>query len=246
MSDFLLPKHDVQKTGRLGSFVKSAIIGLGLLANASFAQQLLQATLDEKVVMGPARSGNTMIEMETTIFKPPGNGPFPLIIVNHGKEPGDPHRQKRDRFLVVSSEFVKRGYAVVVPMRKGFSKSTGTYVENGCNMTDNGQLQANDLEGALEYFSQQPWVDKNRILVAGQSYGGLATIAFGTRNFPGVRGLINFSGGLRADGGTCPWQAELVTAFATYGANSTLPSRWFYGQNDIYFNHAIATRVQNA
>lgn len=247
MSDLLLSKRDTKKSGRLVSLVKFAALGLSLLSSAAFSQQqLVQATLEEQVMMVPARSGNLMIEMETTVFKPPGNGPFPLVILNHGKEPGNPQNQKRDRFLVVSSEFVKRGYAVVVPMRRGFSKSTGNYLEDGCNMTNNGQLQANDLQGSLEYFREQPWVDKDRIIVAGQSYGGLATMAFGTRSFPGVRGLINFAGGLRADGGTCPWQGELVNAFASYGAKSSLPSLWFYGQNDSYFNHELANRLHNA
>ncbi|OGB24730.1 MAG: dienelactone hydrolase [Burkholderiales bacterium RIFCSPLOWO2_02_FULL_57_36] len=246
MSDSLVPKRDVEKTATLGRLVKIAALGLCLFSSASFAQQAAEATLDEQVMIIPARSGNIMIEMETTVFKPPGTGPFPLVVMNHGKDPGDPQYQKRDRFLVLSREFVKRGYAVVVPMRRGFSKSTGTYLEDGCNMTHNGQLQANDLVGSLEYFRQQPWVDKDRIIVAGQSYGGLATMAFGTRNFPGVKGLINFSGGLRADGGTCQWQGELVTAFAEYGGKSTLPSLWFYGQNDSYFNHELANRLHNA
>jgi dienelactone hydrolase len=246
MSDFLLLKRDVKTTKRLGSLIKSTVIGLSLLTNAAFAQQLVQTTLDEQVFMVPARSGDAFVELETTLFKPPGDGPFPLVVMNHGKEPGNPQYQKRDRFLTLSREFVKRGYAVVVPMRRGFSKSTGGYLEDGCNMANNGQLQANDLEGTLEYFSQQPWVDKDRILVAGQSYGGLATMAFGTRGFPGVKGLINFAGGLRADGGTCQWKGELVTAFAQYGAKSTLPSLWFYGQNDSYFNHDVAIRLHNA
>jgi dienelactone hydrolase len=246
MSDFLLPKRDVTKTRRLGSLIKFAVIGLSMWANAGSAQQIIETTLDEQVMMVPARSGNAIIELETTVFKPPGDGPFPLVVMNHGKEPGDPHYQKRDRFVVLSKEFVKRGYAVVVPMRSGFSKSTGAYLEDGCNMANNGHLQANDLEGSLEYFRQQPWVDKDRIIIAGQSYGGLATMAFGTRNFPGVRGLINFAGGLRVDGGTCHWQGELVTAFAQYGGKSALPSLWFYGQNDSYFNHALANRLHNA
>lgn len=246
MSDFLIPKRDVKKTGGLVSLVKIAAVSLGLFANAGFAQSLIEATLDEQVIMAPARSGNVDIELETTIFKPPGNGPFPLIVMNHGKEKGNPQYQKRDRFLVLSKEFVKRGYAVVVPMRKGFSKSTGQYLEDGCNMTNNGQLQADDLQGSLEYLRQLPWVDKDRIIIAGQSYGGLATMAFGTRNFPGVKGLINFAGGLRSDGGTCQWQGELVTAFAEYGGKSKLPSLWFYGQNDSYFNHDLASRLHTA
>ncbi|MGH8808290.1 MAG: alpha/beta hydrolase family protein, partial [Noviherbaspirillum sp.] len=104
----------------------------------------LDATLNEQVVMMPAGAGGRGVELETTIFKPPGDGPFPLLIMNHGKALGDPRLQGRDRFVVVSREFVKRGYAVVIPMRKGFSRSTGDYADPGCDMTAHGQLQADD------------------------------------------------------------------------------------------------------
>lgn len=247
MANFCMQKRGMKKNWKLGAVIGGAIVGLSLLSNSCVAQEpSLDARLNEQIVMVLAASGGTNAELETTIFKPPGEGPFPLVIMNHGKEPGDPHLQKRDRFLVISREFVKRGYAVVIPMRKGFSGSTGEYSDYGCDMDGNGQLQADDLQSTLEYMRRQSWVDKDRIVVAGQSYGGLATMAFGTRKFPGVKGLINFAGGLRDDSGTCRWQASLVDAFADYGAKSTVPSLWFYGENDSYFNHDIASRMYNA
>jgi dienelactone hydrolase len=215
-------------------------------ASAQAQEVTLSPSLNEQVVMVMTGSGPAASALETTIFKPPGNGPFPLLIMNHGKDPGDPHLQKRDRFVVVAREFVKRGYAVMVPMRKGFSKSSGEYADYGCNMTDNGYLQADDLQSTLDYATRQSWIDKSRIVVAGQSYGGLATMAFGTRRFPGVRGLLNFAGGLRTDGGDCQWQNALINAFASYGSRGTVPSLWFYGQNDSYFNHEMAARMYNA
>jgi dienelactone hydrolase len=230
----------------------------GMLCGAAFvlaacitglcqAQEVtLSTSLNEQIVMVMSGSGATAGALETTIFKPPGAGPFPLVIMNHGKDPGDPHLQKRDRFVVLSREFVKRGYAVMVPMRKGFAKSSGEYADFGCNMADNGYLQADDLQIALDYAQRQSWVDKNRVVVAGQSYGGLAAVAFGTRRFSGVRGTINFAGGLRADGGDCQWQAALINAFANYGSKSTVPSLWFYGQNDSYFNPEMAARMHSA
>src|SRR5690606_13745459 len=170
----------------------------------------------------------------------------PLVIMNHGKERGDPSNQKRDRFLSLSREFVKRGYAVVVPMREGFGKSGGKYVEINCDMTSNGNIQADSLEGTLEYFSRQNWIDKDRIIVAGQSYGGLATMAFGTRGFPGVKGLINFAGGLKYHGGSCQWENSLELAFAQFGAQTQVPSLWFYGENDSHFAHPLANRLHQA
>ncbi len=206
----------------------------------------LDPTVNEHIVMLPVVSNGSKLQFETTIFRPPGDGPFPLLVMNHGKDRGNPAKQARDRFLAMSREFVKRGYAVAVPMRKGFSASGGTYSDFGCNMTDNGQQQADDIESALSVLVQQPWVDKDRILIAGQSYGGLATMAFGTRNFPGVRGLLNFAGGLRIDGSSCDWKSSLVNAFSAYGARTTLPSLWFYGENDSYFDHSLAARLQQA
>ena len=222
-------------------------IGLGMFAGSATAQTAsLDASLNEQVVMVPAASGTQNIELETTIFKPSGNGPFPLVIMNHGKALGNPRSQGRDRFVVISREFVKRGYAVVIPMRKGFSKSTGEYIDRGCDMTGHGLEQAEDLQSTLEYLRTQKWADKDRIVVAGQSYGGLTTIAFGTKNFPGVKGLINFAGGLKMHGGDCRWQASLVKAFAEYGAKTALPSIWFYGQNDNHFGPDLAARMYEA
>ncbi len=208
--------------------------------------QVLDASINEQVLMLPVTENGKQLQFETTLYKPPGEGPFPLLLMNHGKERGKPATQKRDRFLAMGREFVRRGYAVAVPMRKGFSKSEGVYSDFGCNMHDNGMLQADDIEAALRSLTKMSWVDHDRVIVAGQSYGGLATMAFGTRQFPGVRGLLNFAGGLRIDGNYCDWKAALVTAFTSYGSRTSLPSLWFYGENDSYFDPSLAQRLQTA
>jgi len=208
--------------------------------------QTLDASINEHVLMLPVTENGKKLQFETTLYKPPGQGPFPLLLMNHGKERGKPSAQKRDRFLAMGREFVRRGYAVAVPMRKGFSKSEGIYSDYGCNMHDNGMVQADDIEAALRALTKLSWVDQDRVIVAGQSYGGLATMAFGTRQFPGVRGLLNFAGGLRIDGHYCDWQSALVTAFRSYGSRTSLPSLWFYGENDSYFDPSLAQRLQAA
>jgi dienelactone hydrolase len=222
------------------------IIALFALFSQQAKAQTLDATINEQVLMLPVTENGKKLQFETTIYKPAGEGPFPLLLMNHGKERGKPAAQKRDRFLAMGREFVRRGYAVAIPMRKGFSKSEGLYSDFGCNMRDNGMLQADDIEAALRTLTKLPWVDRDRVIVAGQSYGGLATMAFGTRQFPGVRGLLNFAGGLRIDGDSCDWKSALVTAFTNYGSRTSLPSLWFYGENDSYFDPSLAQRLQNA
>ncbi|HAV35927.1 MAG TPA: dienelactone hydrolase, partial [Massilia sp.] len=201
--------------------------------------------MNERVVQVPAgRDGRAMLE--TTVFRPNGPGPFPLLVINHGKDPGSPSAQPRDRFYYMAAAFVKRGYAVMVPMRQGFANSTGRYRDRGCDMTANGYLQAEDIRSAVEYARTQSWVDADHVVVAGQSYGGLATMALGTEQLRGVRGLINFAGGLRDDSAGCGWRSALVSAFAEYGANNKIPSLWMYGENDSLFGPDLANRMHEA
>lgn len=232
---------------RLCNFIRIFAVMFMLQAfTSSCSAESLDAALNEQVIRVPVKAGLWNVDLETTVFKPPGSGPFPLLVMNHGKARGNTHLQQRARYLVISREFVKRGYAVVIPMRRGFAGSGGNYVESACNISGNGDTQADDVQGILEYLVAQPWVDANRIVIAGQSHGGLTAIAFGTRRFPGVRGLINFAGGLRKDQGNCQWKQSLVHAFANYGAKSNLPSIWFYGENDSYFGPELVKQMYAA
>jgi dienelactone hydrolase len=212
---------------------------------ASEQAPVLDFRLNEQVIDVPAGPGRSA-RLQTTVFRPNGPGPFPLLIINHGKEAGAPQSQPRERFIVMATAFVKRGYAVLVPMRQGFAASTGRYADFGCDMTANGYAQASDVGDVLTYARRQPWIDGEHIVVAGQSYGGLATLALGTSKLPGVRGLINFAGGLRDDGAQCDWRGQLVHAFGEYGEHNQIPSLWLYGLNDSLFGPELVDRLHQA
>ena len=213
---------------------------------AAAAAPALNKDMREEIVMVKVGSGLGSVELETTIFRPPGPGPFPLVLMNHGKAPGNPAFQGRSRYIDISREFIERGYAVAIPMRRGFSKSGGQYIDGGCNLEGNGNAQADDAEGVLRYAIQQPWVDPSRILVMGQSHGGLTTIALGARNIANVKALVNFAGGLRRNEIGCQWQLSLIDAFADFGKKTKVPSVWFYGANDSYFNPELARNLHAA
>ena len=119
-------------------------------------------------------------------------------------------------------------------MRSGFSRSSGSYIGGGCNTESNGIAQAKDVRAVLDYAKTLPYVDSQRIVVMGQSHGGLTTMAFGTEPYPGVLGLVNFAGGLK-DTGCSAWEQGLVSAFGRYGEKNRYPSLWFYGDNDSYW-----------
>lgn len=207
---------------------------LGVVALMVTTQAFSAAPLPESVVMVQKKSGLFTTELETTLYLPEGDGPFPIAVINHGKANGDPKFQARYRPGAAARFFLARGYVVVVPMRQGFSKSSGSYIGGGCNVESNGREQAGDVVAALDYVTAQPWADKTRIVVVGQSHGGWTTLAFGTLGYPGVKGLIDFAGGLRQE--QCVgWQQGLIGAAGSYGKETRTPSLWFYGDNDSYF-----------
>lgn len=199
---------------------------------------VVDEALNETVIGVP--SGDIMLE--TTIYKPPGNGPFPMVVFNHGKLPGDSHSQPRARPLAFAREFVRHGYVVVVPNRRGFAGSEGEYAGNGCNVEANGFSQASDVAATVTFMSKQAYIDAKHVVIAGASHGGLVTMAYGASDAQadqGVRGLINFSGGLRQD--ECPnWQKNLTSAFGEYGEHVKLPSLWMYGSNDSVWQGNLA------
>lgn len=202
---------------------------------------VVPATMNEQVIRVPVDASGD-VTLETTIYRPNGPGPFPMVIFNHGKIPGDPHLQARSDPLSFAREFVRRGYVVVAPNRQGFADSGGSYQQDGCDVASNGLGQAADIASTIAYMSKQPYVDATQIIVAGTSHGGLATVAYGTEAASGVRALINFSGGLRQDACT-GWQNNLTQAFGDYGGKARVASLWLYGDNDSVWSPDLVTKM---
>ncbi len=206
------------------------------LLTTLFSLKLLAATqLNEEIIFVPKKLLIGSISLETTIFKPNGDGPFPLVIINHGKSFGNSHFQNRYRPLSPIRYFLERNYVVFVPMRQGFSKSGGNYSDGSCSMKANGLLQAEDIQPVIEYAHGLPYVDKVQTLVVGQSHGGWTTLAYGaSKPDKSVKGLVNFAGGLKNEscGG---WQSDLYRTAEDFGKETKVPTIWFYGDNDSFF-----------
>lgn len=204
-----------------------------MLLLAAFLAGADAATMRVQTVMIPKSSGPFSIDLETQIYAPPGLGPFPLIVLSHGKAHGDPRFQESGQFYGPALEFVRRGYVVIAPNRMGYSKSGGRYIE-GCEMTSMGQTWADDVVPAIDYARKLSYVDASRIVLVGQSQGGFVSVALGSRNLPGVLGIIDFAGGMRNDN-CVGWEQSVINAFGAYGKTSRVPALFFYGDNDSYF-----------
>ncbi len=194
-----------------------------------------EAPMNERVLRVPGDPERPVM-LEVTLYTPHGAGPFPLAVMNHGAF-GDksPRLNPRYRFTYSAYYFLSRGYAVALPMMRGFAGSGGNVEHHGCDLTALGVGNAKDIRAVIEYLRAQPYIDGDRVVMAGQSFGGWNTLAFGTLNYPRVKGLVNFVGGVKPSDCTAP---ERAMAFAAeyFGSHTRTPSIWFYGDNDKVFS----------
>src|SRR5579871_2973579 len=186
------------------------------------------------------------ILMRTTLFRPPGPGPFPLVVINHGTTQNAERRRmlKAPDFDAMAQWFVRRGFAVAVPQRPGHGETGGEFREDqgGCDDADfarAGLGAADSIAAAIGYLRGQPFVRRTGVIVIGQSAGGWAALALASRAPTGVRAVIDFAGGLgghsydRPDNNCAP--DRLVAAAAEFGRTSRIPTLWIYTDNDTYF-----------
>jgi dienelactone hydrolase len=194
------------------------------------------------------------VEMRTLVFRPPGAGPFPLAVINHGSTQNSESRTRlpMQEFESLTTWFVRHGYAVAVPERPGHGLTGGAYLEDqqGCENAEyrnSGLATASSIEVAVSYMAKQPFVRKNSVVVVGQSAGGWGALALASRNPSGVRAVINFSGGRggrsydRPNNNCAP--DRLIAAVREFGSTARIPTLWIYTQNDSYFPPNLSQRM---
>jgi dienelactone hydrolase len=198
------------------------------------------------------------------VVRPVGDGPFPLVIMNHGisldaKQRGlFPTVEYRDAALW----FARRGNFVISPVRYGASslddKDRGIYGAvfahvGSCedpNFLGPGLAIATLDEWIIENMSKKKIIAPTKVVVVGQSGGGWGSIALGSRNPPSVRAIITFAAGRggRVDGkpnNNCA-PDKLVDATAYFGRTARVPMLWIYAENDTYFGPALTKRMHDA
>jgi pimeloyl-ACP methyl ester carboxylesterase len=222
-----------------------------LLALAMPAQAV---RMHESVVRAPVVSGGEQSYIDVTVFRPRGEGPFPVVVLSHGspRSAADRRAVGRQRMVAQSERFVAMGFAVLVPTRRGYGENGGAWAEayGRCDSPDyfNAGLEtARDLRAAADAVRGEPWADMRRVVLAGQSAGGFGSVAAASTAFEGLVAVVNFAGGRGSRGpdDVCG-EAQLVEAMARYGKGSQVPQLWIYSGNDRFFGPALARRMHGA
>jgi dienelactone hydrolase len=205
-----------------------------------------------RLPMAEPDPGGQRITLEATLYRPPGDGPHAVLLFNHGSTGGGtvaPSVTLRPRRQ--AQFFVERGFAVLAPMRRGRGASQGTSAEyeGTCDAEILGAGLARaieDVDAAMAYLRAQAWADPERVLVAGQSRGGILSVAYAAKRPDTVRGVINFAGGWTSQRCDERGRGFNQMIFAAAGAQTRVPTLWLYAEDDSYYSAAWIRRYHEA
>src|SRR5580692_5871142 len=127
------------------------------------------------------------ITLHGVVYRPEGKGPFPAVVYNHGSAEG---MISKTGFDALGPVFARHGWVFFGPYRRGqgLSASAGPYIgDEIAEAKKKGGMTAgaatmvrlletdhlNDQLAALAWLRTQSFVSRDRIAVAGNSFGGI-------------------------------------------------------------------------
>lgn len=203
----------------------------------------------------PTQDRSTM--MKATLFRPPGVGPFPLAVINHGSTQNELQRAAYPlpEYRILTEWLVARGYAVVVPQRPGHGATGGPYYEDqgGCENADYrraGVGTAGSIAAVIDTMTFQPFIRKTGAVAIGQSAGGWGVLALATQYLRPLQAVVAFAPGRGGkidgvSGKTCA-PDRLIAAAHGFGEKARVPSLWISAENDGYFPPPLSKKLVEA
>jgi dienelactone hydrolase len=189
--------------------------------------------------------GMSPIKLEARLYRPKSNGAARLAIFNHGSAIGSERFDSYSHFSE-ARWLLDKGFAVLVPMRRGRGLSEGVYGEATYGTSRTGQIidvsqsineAIEDLEAAISFGRTLPFIQQGPILLLGQSRGGFLSVIYAGRKPEDVLGVVNFVGGWM--GGeelehlNTPYFVQAGT-----GAGARVPQLWLYAESDSFYSEA--------
>jgi carboxymethylenebutenolidase len=170
------------------------------------------------------------------LYVPPGGGPFPGLVLNHGStiHPGTSDFCRPGTAAVLTAW----GYAVLLPHRHGYGNSEGPTwrqevtaefgtVEYDRALAARLEREAEDVAGAVDWLATRPEVAGDRVGVIGSSFGGVMALLAAAR-CPALRCAVDFAGAAMNWERTPTLRATLLQA----AREATVPLCLVQAQND--------------
>lgn len=198
--------------------------------------------------MVPVTVDGETVRLAVRIYRPVASGPVPTLVFNHGSTGSGRNSSLFARPFdapAFAQFFVQRGWAVVMPARRGRGGSEGVYDEGfagdraagyACDESlsiPGADRALRDIEAAMDAILAMPFIDPGRVVIGGQSRGGILSVAYAGRRPEQVKGVINFVGGWL--GARCHVASAVNQALFTRGARYPREMLWLYGDQDPFY-----------
>ena len=198
--------------------------------------------------MVPVMVDGQTVHLEMRIYKPSTEAKAATLVFNHGSTGNgrDPSLfTKAVDFPQLAQFFVQRGWAVVMPARRGRGGSEGEYDEGFALARSRGYTcepslsipgadrALRDIEAAMGAILTMPFVDRKRVVIGGQSRGGILSVAYAGQHPEQVKGVINFVGGWLGYG--CQTVNTVNQELFKRGARYPSDMLWLYGDWDQFY-----------
>ena len=183
--------------------------------------------------------GDRIIHIEATLFKPPGAGPFPIVIFNHGSSGGPIPAAHTENPRTFGAYLLSKQIALVVPMRRGRGKSEGSNKEepSPCNVNaarQGLQYASEAVDAVYQYLRQQPWASMDKVVLAGHSRGGMLASVYAAAHPGAALAVINFSGGWKND--NCGAVDVNLALFGQAGSGAKTANLFLYARGDAFYS----------
>jgi dienelactone hydrolase len=191
------------------------------------------------------------------LFRPAGDGPFPLALIAHASSQNVLRRAQmpQPEYRALAGFLVARGFAVLVPERPGHGATGGKYLEDqgGCDEADyarSGRATADEIAAAIGFARKQSFIRPERTVVIGHSAGAWGALALAGENPGNVAAIIAFAPGRGGRANDLPNQVcaphSLVAAAGEFGKGARIPVTWLVAANDSYFSPVLSRQLADA
>jgi dienelactone hydrolase len=209
---------------------------------ADLHEELQWITVTVKDLTGRAETK----QIPVTVYRPSGDGPFPLAVFNHGRQTRDFRpAQGRSRPETMARWLVRKGFVVMAPTRVGYADTFGRFDPEFAGECKDRRLEplheamAEQTLATVAHARQLPYVDASRWVVMGGSAGGLGSLATAARAPEGLAGVINLSGGIGGDPVRMPRRPcrpdQLAAYWEQLAGRAEAPTLWLYWENDQFW-----------
>lgn len=191
------------------------------------------------------------------LFRPSGDGPFPLALIAHASTQNVLRRAQmpQPEYRALAGLLVARGFAVLVPERPGHGATGGKYLEDqgGCDEADyakSGRATAEEITAAVGFARKQPFIRPEGIVVIGHSAGAWGALALAGEDPKDIAAIIAFAPGRGGRANDQPNQVcaphSLMAAASEFGKGARVPVTWLVAANDSYFSPVLSRQLADA